>query len=265
MFASEHDSLYDEAESTRRLLTAVAALREALETLPEPSAKEYPAALTHAVTAPVAALHAAYDAWAASVLITEKRRITCSRGCSACCRHFVSSVEPYELIALDARLKARADYADLVLASHSRAVLYANLTNEELARGATDEEAGDRALYRYFQRGKPCPFLAADGACGVYDVRPMACRMFYAESPPRYCAGKELASPWNRNFQLELPQEVEEALARCARLLDHLEFSEDLFPGVVAVNEAFGRYDLPDASDSGSTPDNGGGTPKATD
>src|SRR5690606_32167695 len=107
---------------------------------------------------------------------------------------------------------------DLIFASHSRSVLYANLANEELARGAPDEEAGDRALYRYFLRGKPCPFLEAGGTCGVYEARPMACRMFHAESPPRFCAGKEIASPWNRNFQLELPQEVEEALARCARL-----------------------------------------------
>jgi hypothetical protein len=27
-----------------------------------------------------------------------------------------------------------------------------------------------------FQRGEPCPFLGQSGECGIYDVRPLACR-----------------------------------------------------------------------------------------
>jgi hypothetical protein len=77
--------------------------------------------------------------------------------------------------------------------------------------------------------------------------------MFFAESPPRFCAGKAIASPWNRNFQVEMPQEVEEALARCARSLEALELPDGLFPGLVAANALFGRYDV--VSDAASDPD----------
>src|SRR5690606_19414218 len=121
----------------------------------------------------------------------ENKAITCRKGCSACCRHYVSSVEPFELIALDRHLRSRPDYPDLVLASHNRAAVYHDILREEAAE-KEPEEAEDRALYRYFLRGNPCPFLAKDGRCGVYERRPMSCRMFFAESPPRFCAGKAL-------------------------------------------------------------------------
>jgi hypothetical protein len=71
----------------------------------------------------------------------------------------------------------------------------------------------------------------------------MSCRMFFAESPPRFCAGKEIASPWNRNFQVELPEKAEEALARCSRLLEDLKLSESLFGGLLEANEKFGKYE----------------------
>jgi Fe-S-cluster containining protein len=127
----------------------------------------------------------------------------------------------------------------LVISSYHKSGVYEKILKEE----GEDEEADDRALYRYFLRGQACPFLAKDGSCGVYEWRPMACRMFFAESSPRFCAGKALASPWNRNFQVELPEVAEEALARCSRLLESLELPEGLFPGMVAVNALFGRFD----------------------
>ena len=203
----------------------------------------------------VPALHAAYDAYVDAVLRDERKKITCRKGCSACCRHYVGSVEPFELVALERRLRLRDDYPKLVYASHKRNLAFRGLLDEEAASAKEPEEAEDRALYRYFLRGAPCPFLAPDGGCGVYEWRPMSCRMFFAESPPRFCEGKALASPWNRNFQVELPQAAEEALARCSRLLDGLELPEDLFGGFVAANALFARF----------ADEQGGNTPEAVD
>jgi Fe-S-cluster containining protein len=224
-----------------RLLTAIAALKTELERLPGPDSAEYYGLLAEILSYKMPALHTAYDACVTAILITERKQVTCSKACSACCSHFVSSVEPYELIALDQHLKTRDDYQDLVVSSYRRAITYDKIVREGEAESA--ESAEDKALYRYFLRGHACPFLEKDGACGVYAYRPMACRMFFAESPPRFCEGKSLATAWNRNFQVELPLVAEEALARCSRLLEHLELPEDLFPGIVAVNGLFGRYD----------------------
>jgi Fe-S-cluster containining protein len=148
---------------------------------------------------------------------------------------------------MDQVIRNRGDYADAIVSSYNRATAYDKILREDSVNTAA-EEAEDRALYHYFLRGLPCPFLETDGTCGVYESRPMACRMFFAESAPRFCAGKALASPWNRNFQVELPQDAEEALARCSRVLEHLDLPDGLFPGMVAVNALLGPYDAGDAS-----------------
>jgi Fe-S-cluster containining protein len=223
------------------VLTAITVLRAALESLPGTENPEYYPALQRVAASLVPPLHAAYDAYVAAVLITDDKKITCSKACSACCRHFVSSVEPFELIALDQHARSRENYSDVIVSSHNRTMAYEKVLRED-SRHSAAEDAEDRALYHYFLRGLPCPYLEADGTCGVYEWRPMACRMFFAESAPRYCAGKALASPWNRNFQVELPQEAEEVLARCSRLLEHLDLPDGLFPGMVMVNELFGRF-----------------------
>lgn len=231
------------------LLSAIASLRAGLESLPEPHHDDFYPNLVSVVVDRLPPLYRAYDGYLSATLKAEGRKIACGRGCAACCRHFVSSVEPFELIALDHLLRQRPEYGDHVVASYRRTRVY-----EEILKGeGEDENAEDRALYRYFLRGHACGFLNPDGTCGVYEWRPMSCRMFYSEASPRFCAGKELASPWNKNFQVELPQEAEEALARCSRVLERLGLSENLFPGLVEVNAAFGCYEGP-SSDPPSAP-----------
>jgi Fe-S-cluster containining protein len=238
---------------TRDLLTAIDVLRADLEAASagrDSESGEYYERVTGVLRHRLPDLYAAYEACVEQVLITEGRRIRCARSCSACCRHFVASVEPFELLALDAHLKSRPDYAESVVSNYRKSSLYDELLRRERESGLPDEEADDRATYRYFLKGAPCTFLEPDGSCGVYAHRPMACRMFFAESSPRFCAGKAIASPWNRNFQVEMSQEVEEALARCSRVLENLALPDGLFPGLVAVNERFGRYEPAESPES---------------
>lgn len=221
------------------LLRSIAILDQGLDSLPAPDEPGYYPALAETLADALPGFYAAYDGYVAAALAADRRRVTCSGACSACCRHYVSSVEPFELVAIHSQVKSRPDYPDILIASHRNTMVYESIASEE----ENGETANDRALYRYYKRGRPCPFLEKDDMCGIYETRPMACRMFYSEASPRFCAGEAIASPWNRNFQVELPAVAEEALARCARRLEHLDFPEDLFPGLLAANERFGRYD----------------------
>jgi Fe-S-cluster containining protein len=232
-------------EKADRLLREISLLDADFASLSPDDDRAAYAALGEVLDRRMPEFYRAYDAWLAAVLEEEGRKVACAPGCAACCRHFVSSVEPFELAALHRHVKDREDYPDLLFSSHGHSMAYEKILKAE----GEDEEASDRALYRYFLRGRACPFLGKDGACGVYAVRPMSCRMFYSESPAKYCAGKEIASPWNKNFQVELPEELEEALARCSRRLAHWGFPEELFPGMLAANARFGRYD------AGSSPE----------
>ena len=188
------------------------------------------------------AVYRFYDAYVEAVLKTGKEKVTCARACSHCCSHYVTSVEPYELLFLHGHIRKDSRYPDRLIALHKRVTQFKGL----LKGGFNEDEQAadeDKALYRYYLRGQPCPFLTEGGACGVYENRPMSCRMFFSMSHPSLCKGKSVISPGNRNFLIELPEDIEADLARAGALFASFDFPESLFEGLLSVNEAFGQFD----------------------
>ncbi|MDB5105811.1 MAG: hypothetical protein JWP91_3500 [Fibrobacteres bacterium] len=183
-------------------------------------------------------IYRSYDAFVSAVLETGPERISCSKGCSHCCSHYVTSVEPYELLFLHGKIRESPEYPSRVVGMHRRAALFNSLRD-----GKQDEEAEDRALYRYYLRNQPCPFLGEGGKCGVYESRPISCRMFFSLSHPSLCKGKSVVEPGNRNFLIELPEDIEADLARAGALFAGMRLPESLFEGLLKVNETFGRFD----------------------
>lgn len=221
------------------LRTAAAELKESLEVLAQDcgTAKGY-AALQAGLEALMPELYRSYDEYVSAVLETGSEPVTCSKGCSHCCSHYVTSVEPYELIFLHGRIRSDESYPNRVIAMHRRTSLFGTLRD-----GAPGDEAEDRALHRYYLRNLSCPFLSEGGKCGVYSARPMSCRMFFSLSHPSLCKGKAVTSLGNRNFLIELPDDIEADLARAAAPFARFGFPESLFEGLLKVNEAFGRFD----------------------
>jgi Fe-S-cluster containining protein len=150
----------------------------------------------------------------------------------------VASVEPYELIFLHGRIAGDAAYASRIIGLHRRATLF-----HSLRRASDGDLAEDKALFRYYLRGVPCPFLGSDGACGVYAERPMSCRMFFSLSDPSFCKGRAVVDARNRNFLIELPEDIEADLARAGAALAAYGLPEFLFEGLLEANGAFGRFE----------------------
>ncbi len=100
-------------------------------------------------------------------------RLFCSRGCGGCCTLAVQTTIAEALAvarSLDERRRA------------ALARFIPRLT-------AAAEEAAD--LKDFLRRRRalgPCPFLEADGACGVYRARPLSCRALFSTRPPEWCA-----------------------------------------------------------------------------
>lgn len=195
------------------------------------------------LTAYMPGLYAAYDAYIEAVLATGEKPVTCRPACPSCCSHYVTSVEPVELLFIDAALRERDDYADRLFEMHERTMAFRKVY--DMSEG---DEAEDKALHRYFLQGKPCPFLTRGGECGVRSVRPMSCRMFFSYSDPKYCAGRKIISAANRNFHVTLPDEAEALLAQASSALSGIALSEHLFDGLLQVNEALARYGKPPIS-----------------
>ena len=234
VFDAEEVRIREESlrEAARELKSSLAAMAGDCET-----AEGY-AALQAGLELLMPRLYLRYGEYVSSVLETGPERVSCAKGCSHCCSHYVTSVEPYELLFLHGRIRSGPDYPSRVIGMHRRAALFRSLRS-----GPADEEAEDRALYRYYLRGIACPFLADGGACGVYSARPMSCRMFFSLSHPSLCRGKAVTAPGNRNFLIELPEDIEADLARAGSLFARFEFPESLFEGLLRVNEVFGRFD----------------------
>jgi len=128
-------------------------------------------------------------------------RISCAKGCGACCRQMVpiSPPEARHLAALvEAMPAAEAAQVRSRFAAAQEKVAASGLP----AHGPPD---GDQAAYRafglaYFSLGVPCPFLVEE-SCSIHRDRPLVCREYLVTSPPAACAAldsgqvKQIAPP----------------------------------------------------------------------
>jgi Fe-S-cluster containining protein len=120
---------------------------------------------------------AAYDRFLA--VVVAHHPMSCARGCAACCRDNPDGVAGVEILRLQARLQAEG---------RAEAVGAAAAEGAALFRDAAAALGREEALATWRRRGRRCPLLGADGACTVYTLRPVACRMFHALSPAAWCA-----------------------------------------------------------------------------
>ncbi|WP_243027769.1 YkgJ family cysteine cluster protein [Thermus albus] len=97
---------------------------------------------------------------------------SCRAGCFACCLGLVTL----------SRLEGEA------LLPHLRAEQRQRLLQEGPRRLALLKEGKDDPQFpgRFFLSRTPCPFLA-EGLCGVYPWRPLACRALLTASDPKFC------------------------------------------------------------------------------
>lgn len=189
------------------------------------------------LTLRLSALYTAYDEYLDAVLKSGSSPVKCRPSCPSCCSHYVTSVEPLELLYLDHHLKARSDYSDFIVRLYERTTAY-----RRVFKSSEGELAEDRALHRYFMLNRACPFLTKSGDCGVREFRPVSCRMFFSYSDPKWCHGRQILNAKNQNFHVGMPDEAEVLLAEASALLASKKISEHLFDGLLQVNELFGKY-----------------------
>jgi Fe-S-cluster containining protein len=120
----------------------------------------------------------------------EGRKVSCCKGCGACCRQYVpvSEVEARQLHDLvenlpePRRSTIKARFAD-ARRRLEEAGLLENIEHPE--RFPAEER---RALgLKYFKLQIPCPFLE-DESCSIHSTRPVVCREYLVTSPPENCA-----------------------------------------------------------------------------
>jgi Fe-S-cluster containining protein len=151
-------------------------------------------------------------------------KISCRKGCGACCRQMVPISETEARYLADLVASLPEPRQSLVRARFAKAVeclaeagLLEKLRQPERWYG----EAGYRDFgLKYFQQRISCPFLE-DESCSIYSERPITCREFLVTTPPENCR-----DPSRQVIRsVKLPVSVGPALAK-------LTTSEDEGPGV---------------------------------
>ena len=151
------------------------------------------------------------DGWFDACLSRHPDMIACRQGCSACCRGL------FDITLLDALCLKRG--FDRLPASVQQSVQLkavaplVELTEKwpEFARpwilNHIPEQFWDEMMPEEDER--PCPLLSADGACLVYDQRPMTCRL--NGIPLIDISGESLFDEWcTLNFTGCDPMELED-------------------------------------------------------
>jgi len=105
---------------------------------------------------------------------TSGGRIYCHRGCRNCCNLAVQCTFTEALLIAD------------TLGEKHTAVLHEHISRLRQHIGEAVDLKSYLRLHR--QRIGFCPFLEADGSCGVYSMRPFACRSLLSTRPADWCA-----------------------------------------------------------------------------
>jgi Fe-S-cluster containining protein len=117
--------------------------------------------------------------------------VTCTKGCSACCRIQpvpVTPTEAYSLFLLvEAMPEPRRERVRARFAECESLLEEAGLANGYLeGRPAASDGQAQANARKYLDLALVCPFLEGD-ACSIYDVRPFTCREYFVTSPKEWC------------------------------------------------------------------------------
>jgi Fe-S-cluster containining protein len=146
------------------------------------------------------------------VVEEQGQKISCKKGCSACCRQLAPIAETearhirniVEALPEPRRTVIRTRFAEASQRLEKTGLL------EQLRHADQLTEGDRRALgLKYFAQGIPCPFLE-EGTCSIYADRPIACREYLVTSPAENCT-----QPTPETIQrVKTPLQVWTALAR---------------------------------------------------
>lgn len=171
--------------------------------------------------------------------------LSCKRGCSICCCHWVEDVNSFEaaIIADFLRTTVPQKIGKIVRQCESdcREIerlesLVANKLQEHDAAPANRfVDPIDLLLSVFYQMRRPCPLLSADGSCSIYEVRPLTCRIYLSFSDPLRCDPEYINASLVPTCLIDLSEAAN-------RLLDSLHFRYARFDGDTGLRSLLLKY-----------------------
>jgi Fe-S-cluster containining protein len=127
---------------------------------------------------------------ATNMVEAQGQKVSCKKGCGACCRQLVpiAEAEAHHVRDVVDRLpEPRRTEIRGRFARARRQLEEAGLLEKLLHPDRWAEGEGMGVGMSYFDQGIPCPFLEEE-SCSIYEERPLVCREYLVTSPAEHCA-----------------------------------------------------------------------------
>lgn len=134
-----------------------------------------------------------YDKYQKMTIGSSGFTLSCQKGCAHCCYHWVEDVNSFEaeIIAEYITSHYPERVSQIIEKCQESTTVLTYLENLTLDRLKEKNEENidhvDLVLSVFYQMKKPCPFLLENHSCGIYDVRPLTCRIYLSFSEPALC------------------------------------------------------------------------------
>lgn len=183
-----------------------------------------------------------FEHYQQKVILHNNLKVSCKRGCAYCCNHWVEDVNSFEAEIIAEYLKKYfPDNIETIVAQciDDEAVLN-NIEKLTLDKMDAADDAGaidhvDLVLSVFYQMNRICPLLSESGACSIYKVRPLTCRIYMSFSENALCAPEYQETDDIPTYLLNLDENASE-------ILDRLHFRYQRFPEETGLRSMLVKY-----------------------
>ena len=129
-------------------------------------------------------------------------KISCKKGCGACCRQPVpiAEIEAHQLVGLVENM-SEPRRSQIKQRFRDACLRFQEIGWFERLENCTEQKELEKTVLRYFYEGVACPFLENE-SCSIHEARPLACREYLVTSPAKNCS--EPSAKTVRQIQLPI-------------------------------------------------------------
>ena len=125
------------------------------------------------------------------------KKMSCKKGCTYCCLHWVEDVYSFEAeIIADYTKKNYPERIGVTIEKfqedEEELIRLNDIMEKKLIENRSEKEiesidTTDLLLASFYQIKRPCAFLTDEKTCFIYKVRPLTCRIYVSFSDPEFC------------------------------------------------------------------------------
>ena len=150
------------------------------------------------------------------------KKVTCKKGCTFCCCHWVEDVNSFEAEIIADYIKkhfperihsiikiCREDEKELIKLND---IMEQKLIENRMNKEVSDIDSTDLLLASYYQLERPCALLSDSGMCTIYEIRPLTCRIYISFSEPHLCSAEYINKSNIPTYLLDLEESASKLL-----------------------------------------------------